>query len=171
MGHRRLVFIAAHGLENERGADLTCFDPLHRGNVSRVVVPHEADLHAHSRPGNVPKCRVSILQIQRQRLFAQNILPSGRGRANRLGMKFVRRGDQHGVDVCPLHHFLEAGVGVFDFQFFSNLFGALRGDVGDGNQPRLWHQTPQVLSVPFAHFPDAEHPTSSFHIVFLLCKS
>jgi hypothetical protein len=71
-------------------------------------------------------------------------------------MTFVRCGDQHGVDVFPLHHLLETGAGVFDFQFIRNLFGPLNGDISDCNHfsnpenPELPHsQTPNETSHVF----------------------
>jgi len=79
-------------------------------------------------------------------------------------MKFVRCGNQHGVDVFPPHHPLETGAGMFDFQFIRNLSGAFDGAIGDCNhlsnprtpsfhtvkpQPSLQHETPYVLRVPF----------------------
>jgi hypothetical protein len=49
---------------------------------------------------------------------------------------------------------------MLDFKLSGNLLSSNRGDVGDGDEPRAWHQPPDVLGVASPHFPNAEHPDS-----------
>ena len=73
-------------------------------------------------------------------------------------MEPIRCRDHNRLNIFAFEHRLQAGIGVLNLKLVRHLAGAGAIDIGHGDQLRPGNQATQILRVPFAHVPNAQHP-------------
>jgi hypothetical protein len=72
-------------------------------------------------------------------------------------MELVRRRDHNSLNIFAFEHRLQAGIGVLNLKLGGHLTGAGAIHIGHRYQLCLGNQATQILRVPFAHVPNAQH--------------
>ena len=148
-------------LDHHRPADLARLDPLHGCDELRREAAHEADLQDDARAPCPLDDRVAFRQVQRHRLFEEDVLAVRRGRQRELPVGEGRRGDDHRVERDLVQRLFEGGETGVDAELVAG-----RGqDVGHGidqrHDLRAGHarERPRVV---LADAPRADHADANW---------
>ena len=106
---------------------------------------------------------LALLDVHRQRLFAQHMFAGARGGDRDFSMRIVGRVNVHDVDVLRIDHFLPVRGGAFPPELFAGLFDRLRVPAADGAHLNFGAEGEEMRSLPprvrmgLAHETVADH--------------
>ena len=120
---------------------------LPRLEKAGIEAPVESDLQLHFVVPNGLQGTIDLLQIQGQRLFAENVLSRRRGLSDQFGMSGRAGADDHRVDGGVLHNARLLLAGRGNPEIGGAALGGLQGNVHHGRQAGLGDAAGQIVRV------------------------
>ena len=94
---------------------------------------------------------IGVVERERERLLAEDVLAGRRGGHNRRQVIFRRRRDDDRVEPGMRRECFDAAIGGIDFEFGGDRAGAFQVDIGHRHQAGVRNRAAKVLGVAAAH--------------------